>query len=108
MVAATEEKAIEGDSLTERMAGELAEYFSKKHRQYSSGSSVHYGDSLRHLNRKELNEAVRWVESWRRTEPSGEELARFLLMLLIAWYVQTDVEERFEKVFSEKFLSVLK
>lgn len=60
------------------------------------------------LSQKDFREIVRWLKTWREKDPNAEEYFMALLTFLLASYVGSNIEERFEKVFTDRFLSLLK
>lgn len=96
--------AIEEKALEEISISELAKQFSKDWGTWRN-SVVHSRPELDHKTFKEI---VSWIKTWQKRDPGAEELAMFFLTLLLASYVEADIEEKFEKVFAGKFSSVLK
>ncbi|HEY7545122.1 MAG TPA: hypothetical protein VID27_09580 [Blastocatellia bacterium] len=96
---ATEEKALDKANLNE-----LGKSISNELRSWRN-AVVH---SPAALSQKDFREIVRWLKAWRERDPQAEGYFTALLTLLLASYVEADIEERFEKVFTDRFLSLLK
>jgi hypothetical protein len=60
------------------------------------------------LSQDDFKEIVRWLKTWRKKNPSGEELFAALMLLCLASFVESEVGKRLEKVFTDKLASVLK
>src|SRR5215831_10459048 len=93
LMTATQEKVLE-----DKTVEELAEYLSENWESVRN-ALVH---SPARLDRLEVAEIVRWIRSWRQRQPGNEELRAGMLALLIAYFVEWDIEKRFDKVFADK------
>jgi hypothetical protein len=95
---------IEEKALEEIPISELAKHFAEEWKNWRN-TIVHSHPDLDHTTFKEI---VKSIKAWQKRDPSAEELCTFILILLTASFVESDIETKFEKAFADKFSSVLK
>jgi hypothetical protein len=91
----TEEKALEEQNLDE-----AAKYLAKSWELWRN-SVIHSHPDLDH---KDFKEIIRGLKAWSKND---DPAVRYWWLVFIAYYVESDIENRFGKVFSDKLLSAL-